>query len=237
MRKLRLLFLDFQVPYLLKDAEYPVGGACVRQVALAQGLASVGHRVGILTWKGARQYAGGEQAFDLVESFHPDAGPRKLRYFFYRFPSLLRAAKSFDPDYVFQKCVGGDTATMAAIARLLGVPFVYMAANDIDADGGYRRRLGFLERAAYVRALRNADGIIVQNQYQLREFTKWLKGKNIAVVHNPVSFGEGPLPPIKPRSERGYFAWLGVFQPQKNLPALLRIARRTPEVEFRVGGM
>jgi hypothetical protein len=31
-------------------------------------------------------------------------------------------------------------------------------------------------------------------------------------------------------------AWLGVFQPQKNLPALAAIARALPDVEFRIGG-
>jgi len=237
MRKLRLLFLDFQIPYLLKDAEYPVGGACVRQLALARGLTSLGHRVGIITWKGARRYLGEEQSFDLVESYIPDSGPKKLRFFFYRFPSLLRAAKAYVPDFIFQKCFGGETATICIIARLLKVPFIYMAGNDIDADGGYRQRLGFLESAAYQYALGNAAGIIVQNEYQLREFRKSLNGKNIAVVHNPVSFSGDSLPRIRTRAERGYIAWLGVFQPQKNLPALLEIAKRTPEIEFRVGGM
>ena len=237
MRKLSLLFLDFQIPYLLKDAEYPVGGASVRQLALARGLSSLGHRVGIITWKGARRYVGEDQSFEFVESYAPDAGPRKLRFFFYRYPSLLRAAKAYGPDFIFQKCFGAETATIWTIARLFKVPFIYMAGNDIDADGGYRQRLGRLESAAYEYALRNAAGVIAQNEYQLRGFRKWLKGKSIAVVHNPVSFDGDSLLRIRTRGERGYIAWLGIFQPQKNLAALLEIAKRTPEVEFRVGGM
>ncbi len=237
MNKLKLLFSDFQVPYLLKDVRYPVGGACVRQLALARGLSSLGHKVGILTWKGAREYVGKEVEFDLVESYSPNVGIRKFRYFYYQFPALLKAVKVYRPDFVFQKCFGVDTGTMCLISRILKIPFVYMGSNDIDADGRYRQRLGYLDSKIYEYGIRSANRIIAQNVYQMNEFNKRFKGVSISIVHNPVFYDDYKLDELKPLKDRKYVAWLGIFQPQKNLPALLDIIKKTPELKYRIGGM
>ncbi len=237
MNKLRLLFLDFQIPFLLKNDDYPVGGACVRQMALAKGLVSLGHEVGILTWRGSKQYVGKELDFDLVESYSPNAGIRKFRYFYYRLPALFKAVKYYRPDFVFQKGVGDITATMALIAKSLKIPFVYMSCNDIDADGRYKRRVGYLESKAYEYGIRNATKIIVQNSYQKGAFEKRFKSHNISIIHNPLFYEKDELSELRSLRDRRYVAWLGVFQPQKNLPALLEIIKKTPKIEYRIGGM
>lgn len=237
MNKLKLLFLDFQIPFLLKNDDYPVGGACVRQLALAKGLVSLGHEVGILTWRGSKQYVGKELDFDLVESYSQNAGIRKFRYFYYRFPALFKAVKYYRPDFVFQKGAGGITGTMALISKSLKIPFVYMACNDIDADGRYKQRVGYLDSKAYEYGIKNATKIIVQNSYQKGAFEKRFKSRNISIIHNPVFYENGELSEPRPLRDRRYVAWLGVFQPQKNLPALLEIIKKTPKIEYRIGGM
>ena len=237
MNKLKLLFLDFQIPFLLKNDDYPVGGSCVRQLALAKGLVSLGHEVGILTWRGSKQYVGKELDFDLVESYSQNAGIRKFRYFYFRLPALFKAVRYYKPDFVFQKGVGNITATMALISKSLKIPFVYMACNDIDADGRYKQRVGYLDSKAYEYGIKNATKIIAQNSYQKGAFEKRFKSRNISILHNPVFYENGELPEPRQFRDRRYVAWLGVFQPQKNLPALLEIIKKTPKIEYRIGGM
>lgn len=236
MNKFRLLFLDFKVPFILKDVEFPVGGACVRQLALAKGLISLGHKVGILTWKGAKEYIGKDVELDLVESYSPTIGIRKLRFLYYQFPALLKAVKGYQPDFIFQKCVGSETGTMSLISKILKIPFVYMACNDIDADGRYKQRLGYLDSKIYEYGVKSADKIIAQNGFQMDGFRKRLKCSNVDIVYNPICCDDYKLSELKPLKDRKYIAWLAVFQPQKNLYALLDIIKRTPEMEYRIGG-
>ncbi|MCK4782962.1 MAG: glycosyltransferase [Desulfobacteraceae bacterium] len=236
MKKLKLLFLDFEVPYLLKDTDYNVGGACVQQLALAKGLTSLGHKVGILTWKGAKEYIEKGLEFDIIETYTLAKGIKKLRFFYYQFPALFIAVKNYHPDFLVQKCPGDITGVVALISKILDIPFVYMAKNDIDADGRYINRYGFITSKIYEYGIRNAGKLIVQNEYQMKEFDKRLKNKDISVVHEPVEYDVDKLEEVSPLEYRKYVAWLGVFQYQKNLPALLDIAKKTPEMEFRIGG-
>jgi len=138
MRRLRLLFHDFDMPFLLRDAERPVGGACVRQLALARGLVALGHRVGILTWKGAREYVGVDPGFDLVESYSRTAGIRKVRFLYYQPPALLGAVRGYRPDFIFQKCFGVNTGETevdfaAVMARVRAVVAEVYAAETPEA--------------------------------------------------------------------------------------------------------
>ena len=237
MKKFKLLFLDFEMPYLLKDVEYPVGGACVRQLALANGLISLGHKVGILTWQGANQYVDKDLGFELVESYSLTAGIKKLRFFYYHIPSLFRVVREYRPDFIFQKCPGVNTAVMSLISRVIGVPFIYMAGNDIDADGRYNQRLKPFEGRVYEWGIRNAAMVMAQNSYQSAEFKKRFNVRCVRVLHNPIYYNYLELHAIRNIKDRNYIAWLGVFQPQKNLPLLLDIVRRVPRIEFRIAGM
>lgn len=244
MKTYKLLFLDFELPYLLKDAAYPVGGACVRQYALAKGIASLGHKVGILTWKGANNYIQKEVEFDLIEAFSlskgssigiPSIGISKLRWFYHVYPKLYYAIKYYQPDIVFLICSGLITGVMAIFSKWLGIPFVNIVACDTDADGRYKDLLRYIEIKLYEYAIENAEQIIVQNNYQKKEIHKKWKDKKIALVHNPF-FYENALPKIEPKNKRTYIAWIGRFQYQKNLPDLLNIIKETPNMEFRIAG-
>ncbi len=75
-RAVRLLFVDFSLPYLLRDSEFPVGGWAVQLKAWLDGLSGLGHHCGVLTWKGANDYAGPQPAFDLIETYDPGIGIR-----------------------------------------------------------------------------------------------------------------------------------------------------------------
>ena len=232
---MRLLFFDLALPYLLRDAEYPVGGWAIQLKHLLDGLAKTGHHAGVLTWKGAIDYAGASSGYELVETYDKSRGIRKLRLFYYFIPSLVSAARSFGPDVIVQSCSGIDTAILAFVARRLGVPFVHRIACDTDTDGRYRLYLNGYERVAFRYGLRNADLVICQNEYQLFRIREAFPRKSARILHNAVPVSNaGELP--RSRAERSYVAWVGVFKRQKNLGVLLRTAERCPNVEFRVAG-
>jgi hypothetical protein len=135
---------------------------------------------------------------------------------------LFNAVKSYQPDIVFQKCSGLYTGVMALIAKQLGIPFVYLAANDIDADGRYKDRLRYIDIKLYEYGLKNAEQLIVQNSYQKEAFLKNWSDKKIAVIYNPFYY-EGALPEIKPINERKYVAWIGLLAILKSIHILFYV--------------
>lgn len=147
--KLRLLFLDFNIPYLLNNSEIFIGGASVRLFAFCQGLIQNGHNVGILTWKGARDFVNSENDFELLESYSKNYGLKYFRWVYYRIPKLLSTIKIYNTDFLIQRCAGFDTDILGIISKLLKIPFVYMVANDIDVGKKINTILSFQSRIFY----------------------------------------------------------------------------------------
>lgn len=231
---MKILWVDFTLPYLLKDADYPVGGWAVELRSWLTGAERSGHRAGVLTWAGAREYVGQEFPFDLVESYDPDKGTRYLKYATTYVPAMQRAIDRYRPDVVIQACAAAMTGMAAYTAGRAKIPFVYRAANDMDMDDRIKVRLKRYEQVMYRYGLGKSDLVLCQNAYQYDGLRKIHPDKPAAIFPNP--FGLGDDTPPRPLDERGYLAWLGIFQYQKNLPLLLRVARSLPRVEFRIAG-
>ncbi len=233
---MKLLFYDSEIPILLKNTGNPIGGACVRQYAIARGLVDNDHQVGILTWKGAKKYIGHDDfAFDLVESFPRDKGIKVLRALYIWMPKLYKAISKYQPDYLFQKGPSANTAMLGIIAKWLGIPFVYMVTNNWDGDDRLSQVKGPGVRFLFSRGLKMTTAIICQNEYQEQTFKKKFPDKKTILMHNPL-FVEGGMKPAKPLSERKYFAWIGNFKTVKNMPGAYEIAKSMPEFDFKIAG-
>lgn len=223
------------MPYLLRDTDYPVGGATIEWYAWIKGLTSNNHKVGVLTFKGACEHIDRNLEFDIVESYGLNEGIRVLRWLYKRLPAFYNAVREYNPDFLIQECAGFETGLMAHIGQKMKIPFIYRVANDMDTDERYKERLCKYQQVAYNFGLKHADAIICQNNYQLERLKEKYPIKKIAIIHNPY-FHEGDLPLIKNQTERKYIAWLGIFQHQKNLPALLEITRSLKDVDFWIAG-
>ena len=232
---MKILYFDFDIPYLIKDANYPVGGAAVEWLNWIKGFQKNQDEVGILTWKGAGAFLEDDaDQYPVVETFGRDEGIRYLRIYSLRLPRFMEAISKYRPDVVIQGCASITTGLLAVAADQMGVPFVYRAANDMDADDRYKTRLSFLEAFFYRLGLRRSQGIVCQNQYQYQKFKKQFPEKPAIILHNPYEMPDDPI--LNPIEKRKYIAWLGVFQPQKNLPALYEIVKALPQYQFRIGG-
>jgi glycosyltransferase involved in cell wall biosynthesis len=233
----RILSIDFSVPYLLKDDNYPIGGWAVQLSIWLRALENAGHETALLTWKGALAHVGSGGKIKLIETYDPTHGVRVAKYFYSYIPKILAAARAYRPDVIIQGACGLHTAIMAFVAGQLGIPFVYRVVNDIDVDERHKILLRYYESLSYSWARHRTAGFLCQNEYQRGKLAARFPGKPIHVIHNAVVVAEDAAAPL-PRAERKYVAWLGVFRgPQKNLPLLLRIAQALPAVKFRVAGM
>lgn len=233
---LRVLFIDFTLPYLLRDSEFPVGGWAVQLLAWLYALAESGHRCGVLTWKGARAHAGGPSVCELLETYDPKAGIRVLKYAYLRVPALFAVARAWRPDVVVQSTRSVETGIMALIARRLRIPFVYCVASDADVDHRYRVGLPGYARLAYHHGLSRAALVVCQNSYQAGQLRQSRPTARLHVQPNIFHLPPDATVP-RPRAERSYVAWLGVFRQPKNMPLLHAVAKALPDVEFNVAGM
>ena len=232
--KLRILFFDFNIPYLLKNSDVFVGGATVRLYAFCKGLIHRGHSVGVLTWKGTKEFVGSDPGFGMIESYHKEYGLKYLRWIYYRIPRLFFSIKNYKSDFLIQRCAGFDTGIIAIISKILRIPFVYLVANDIDVDERLSTVLSHRSRIFYNIGLKQASIIICQNDYQKKCLVKRFPAKVIRIIKNPFHTGIKTDPLLN--NERQYFAWIGSFTYQKNLAAFYRIAANNKKYKFKIAG-
>lgn len=231
---MKILFIDFTLPYLLKDAKHPIGGWAVQLNAWISGLCANGHRAGVLTWKGANSFINRRLDFDLIETYNPDKGVKIVKYFYGYIPALYKKTIQYKPDCIIQACAGLNTGIMAYISKRLNIPFFYRCTSDIDADDRYKRKLLKYEQIAYQYGIKQARAIICQNKYQYLHFKHRYPKIESYILPNP--FYKIPELPTVPFFDRTYIAWLGVFRKEKNLPLLYEIARKCPEMVFKITG-
>ncbi|WP_084302738.1 glycosyltransferase family 4 protein [Bradyrhizobium sp. WSM2254] len=234
--QVRILSIDFSIPYLLKDDDHPIGGWAVQLSIWLRALENAGHDTALLTWKGALAHVGSGQQIKLIETYDPAHGVRVAKYFYSYIPKTLAAARAYRPDIMIQGVCGVHTAIMAFVAGQLGIPFVHRVVNDKDVDERCKIGLRSYEWLAYSWARNRTTAFLCQNEYQREKLAALFPGKPVHVLHNAVVVAEDAAPPL-PRAERRYVAWLGVFRYGKNLPLLFRIAQELPTVKFRVAGM
>lgn len=235
MNKLRILYPDSKMPYLIKDSGNPVGGASVEWLSWIKGFNENNCIVGVLTWEGARKFVkDNNHSINFIESYNPSKGIKKIRWFYYRLPRLIKAIKDFAPDVIIQECAGFETGIMCFIANLLNIPFMYRVANDMDTDERLKTRLNLRQRIFFKYALRHSDAILCQNNYQYQNLRLKYKDCKLHIIHNP--FHLEKMNELNDFTKRSYIAWIGIFQYQKNLPALYKIVKSLPNVNFQIAG-
>ncbi|QHO72376.1 hypothetical protein ACH79_06805 [Bradyrhizobium sp. CCBAU 051011] len=234
--QVRILSIDFSIPYLLKDDNYPIGGWTVQLSIWLRALENAGHEAALLTWKGALAHVGSGQQIKLIETYDPAQGVRVARWFYSYIPKVLAAARAYRPDIIIQGARGAGTAIMAFVAGQLRIPFVHRVVSDADVDERYKIGLRYYEWLPYSWARHRTAAFLCQNEYQREKLAALFPGTPIHIIHNAIVVAEDAAAPL-PRAARRYVAWLGVFRDGKNLPLLFRIAQELPAVKFRVAGM
>jgi len=231
----KILFFDFNMPYLIQDKDLPVGGATVQAYYWILGLLAHGQEVGVLIPDNINTNIEKRSNIKFLKTFTVIKNDSVLKWLYPRYSKLNFSIHQFKPKYIYQAGSGFITWILAYISKKKNIIFIHRIANDADTDERIKQRLPFFTRIFYEYGLRNADKIICQNKYQYKNIKKRFPNKSVMVIHNPY-FCEFVSNDIVLFKDRNYIAWLGVFQKQKNLPALLYIVKKLPNVMFKIAG-
>ncbi len=235
MRKSKkILCLDYTLPYLYSDLDKYPGGAAVEWYHWIKGFKENNIKIGILTLKGAKNYITKELDFDLVESWDIKKGIPKLKLFYYVIPSIYKAIKNYNPDYLVQETASRNTAIMAIISKILHKKFIHRIGSDQDVDQRIKEKLSKFNSITYNLGLKLADIIFCQNQYQVKMLKKKFPNKKIFLIYNPYNIANNKK--ILGKSDRSFIAWIGSFTYLKNIPALLKVIKKNSNLKFKIVG-
>ncbi len=233
MTRPSIAFAEDTLPYLVDDANYPTGGWAVELLGWLEGLKQLNKSV-VLTWKGANEVAGEHAQVEFIEAWDSQLDKGGFRHFYRFVPAVSYALRNHDIDIMIQACARMATFLYGWAARRAGKKFVYRVVNDVDVDERIKDWLKPYEYYTYQIGLRMADAFICQNDYQATQLKKRFPDAPQFTIHNPY---KALATPEWLEQERPYIAWLGVFSQQKNLPLLIELASRTPNVLYKVAGM
>lgn len=231
---MKILYFDLDIPYLIKNDGTPTGGAAVEWASWLKGFKEAGHEASILSWVGANKFTAPNNEFNIVEGIELSGGIKILKWFTHRFLKLYKAISKNKPDLLVKECADAYTGILAIVAKLLKIKFLYRVANDLDTDERYKKKLSLFDRKLFEVGLFFSDYILCQNAYQEKNLKNKFPNKKIKVLYNPLAININNDEILA--NHRSYVAWVGIFQYQKNLPALYEIAKRQEHTHFKIAG-
>ncbi|MFW9928915.1 MAG: glycosyltransferase family 4 protein [Candidatus Thorarchaeota archaeon] len=237
-KKLKILYVDFDLPHLLKDDDYPAGGIANEWLSWINGIKRTGNKIGVLTWKGAKNYINKDIDLDIIESFELKKGMPILKLLYYRFPFFLKAVKNYNPDIIIQEGASNLTFLSAITSKILNKTFVYRIASDKDVDeriDKIKKIFGWRSHILHKIALRYTDIFVSQNNYQHTVLKKKFPNKKVFTLYNPYIIKNSSVSNLK-ENERSFIAWIGNFRHEKNIPALVSITKSLPHINFKIAG-
>jgi glycosyltransferase involved in cell wall biosynthesis len=206
-----------------------VGGAELQSTYLVRALATAGLRVAHLV-RLEEDFTPREQdgvTVVPIESGYDRGGIARRR-------ALLSALRAADAGLYVQRSASFETGIVAAFARVRRRRFVFSASSEADfrLDPVTTRIAGASlddrkSRLQYRFGLRYADEVVVQTGAQ-HELLRRSFGRSATVVP---SFCE---PAVLDDRARSAFLWVGGVGPVKDPLAFLDLARRLPELRFRM---
>jgi glycosyltransferase involved in cell wall biosynthesis len=164
----------------------------------------------------------------LHRAYHPDPNGSvsdRITQAWRLFDAMRRA----DADVFVHRGTARKAAITYAISRFLGRRWVYNLANDSNIDTE-PDTLPLVLSQLFKRALRNADGIIAQTEYQKRQLQERFDA-SASIVPNGYSSTTNQLP----YDDRSYVLWVGSADEEQKRPHLfLDLAESIPDIDFRL---
>ncbi|NVD73926.1 glycosyltransferase [Duganella sp. BJB488] len=207
-----------------------VGGAEVQQTILARALRQAGYRVTVVTMDYGQPADTEIDGIRVLRAHTPHGGLPGLRFVHPRITRLWQAMALADADVYYQRASGMLTGLVAQFCAARGRRFVYAAASDAD----FYPQLPLIRYArdkwCYRRGLRMADAVVVQNPAQQRDcLARYGRQATIVPSCHAAPAGAHADPD-------GYVLWAGTVKPLKRPELLLALARRLPQLRFRLVG-
>jgi len=244
---MRILFIenDNTLPYLLKKGyvvKKPTGGASIElEVIIKELIKSNEHDIGLVSWIGSKAFIGKDLNNELEVFEASTLGKRhRLNYMFRSFISVI----SYRPDFIFIKGNGLKIPFFMICAKLIGCKTVFRLSSDLQTEskvsvgqGVVKRTAAGAERLLYFFGLKRMNFLLCQNTYQYNKLRKIVgHSEKLHVVNDFIDCDVNIPASIESRGDKDYIAWVGRFAKVKNVECLLTIARKCPNVVFKVAG-
>ncbi len=211
------------IPYFSRSSGSQFGGAEVQSAILAKAFSEAGADVCLVA---ANLGDGVVTPFPAYNAYSSNDGLPGIRFLYPRMTGLLNALESADADVYFQHCAGWVTGVTAWYCKRNNKKFVYFAGS--DSDFSYRDAIiqGLRDKLLYFWGVKNAAGIIVQNEHQADLCRTRLK-REPKVIPTAVEAVEGGGV-----DRDGSVVWAGGLRAVKRPDLFLELARRLPDRNF-----
>ncbi len=234
----RFLFYDDMLINVIQKEQKPSGGAAVQTLAWIMGLEENKQEVYVLTnLYSACNIKDDFKHIKLLDNYKPNHGIRWIRWIYYRIPYVLKILKRNKPDYLILSIPDWSTFVWAIFCKMLKIKLVVRVSNDNFVD----KRLMETHAKVFYYLMKFgfslSYAIVCQNVYQFNQLKKKYPKKKIAKFVNPFYRKTTQnYRSIKTNENKSYIAWLGLFQYQKNLKLLFKIAKSLNGTSFKIAG-
>jgi glycosyltransferase involved in cell wall biosynthesis len=230
LSKIKIAYVDFDLPYALSKHDYPAGGTAIEWTNWIHGFNQNKIDFTLISFKGSKNMLD----LNLIEAYDLDKGIPKFRLLFYQFPMIFKAIKKSKATHVIQQNSGFLSGLVALSCLIQKKQFVYRVGSDIDVESKVSNKLGLIKNLFFQFAFSNANYIVCQNNYQYQKVKLRFSGKKIFTIYNP--FNLDKIKKIKRSENRKYITWIGNFRPVKNIAFLYPIAKKMPNQKFLIIG-
>ena len=214
------------------DPGAPTGGAEHQFIVISKTLRRLGCEVEFLVSEvGSTVPWQTEEGICVVPTIRPMS---KFGLFRFVSPltSLINTLRRSKADVFYVWGVNRPTGILGLYCCLSRRPYVFSIRSNMDADGTYESKLGFVSRMLFSWSLRRASGIVAQTEVQA-EILKERLGLKSVVVPNLCSVREG----ASAGGDREYITWVGSFRSVKRPEWFIELAKMHPEYKFvMIGG-
>ena len=212
-----------------------VGGAEVQQVTIARALASRGYLVSMLCGDHGQP---DQVTIDGIRVVRHRVGHSRLpviRYVHPRLTAIWASLQRVDADILYQRTAAAATGVVGLFAKATGRRFVYAAAHDLDmlrekTPQLFQRKAGGRDLRLFRLGVKLADAIVVQHAGQAADCLRSY-GRTSTVIPSCYAETAGAR-----ADASGVVLWVATLRTWKRPEKFLEIAKRWPNVRFRMVG-
>lgn len=231
----KFLFYDDMLINVLLKEEKPSGGAAVQAYAWIRGLMAEGQKVLAMTNVVKEDELKYEcKNISLIPLYDNSKGIKWIRWLYYRIPYLFCTFKKVNPDYLIQGIPNWTSYVLGILCALLKIKFIIRVSCDNLIDERFFKYYSRMHKFFMNLGFSLTYAIICQNEYQYQILKKKYPKKKVVKFGNP--FYNKSVMNIKSYKQRKYFAWVALFQYQKNMGLLFEIASKMKDEKFKIAG-
>jgi glycosyltransferase involved in cell wall biosynthesis len=225
-------YSEYAYPLIAKHTVEFAGGAEAMVVRLARGLAKWGYDVSLVTCDFGQPPLETIDGVRVLRSFKPGQGIRGVRFFHPRLSRATAALMRADAD-VYYVCGSGMSAGLTCdIAKWRGAAFVLAMMTDYDVIPNPPRDCGATHRRWFHRALRRADHVLAQTEFQQRQLQLNF-GVESDIFPNMVDLPDTVADP----GQDGIVLWNATYKSSKRPKWFIDLARELPQFQFVMAGI